>query len=125
MLTIGMLGKGFGGDAWHTHFTSDEVRTMLTLWCVFGSPLMIGSELELLNDEEIAVLTDPVLMKIRSCDFTAKEELLTDSEAVWSAENKKTGVRYLALFNISDEERTVEFEGRSVKLRAHQSIVVQ
>lgn len=124
MLTIGMLGKGFGGDAWHTHFTSDEVRTMLTLWCVFGSPLMIGSELELLNEEEISVLTDPVLMKIHSCDFTAKEERLTGDEAVWSTENKTTGEKYYALFNISEIERTVEIDAISAKLKPHGSAVI-
>ena len=85
---------------------------------------MIGSELELLNEEEISVLTDPVLMKIHSCDFTAKEERLTEDEAVWSTENKTTGEKYYALFNISEEERTVEINGTGAKLRPHESVVI-
>ena len=44
MLPIGKLGKGFGEER-DTRFTKDEQRTMMTLWCLFGSPLMIGAEL--------------------------------------------------------------------------------
>ena len=104
--------------------TEDEVRTMLTLWCIFGSPLMIGSELPLLDDTTVSILTDPVLMKIHSCDFESKEEVLSDDEAVWSTVNPKTGEKYIALFNLSDKKRTVTFEGHSAELNAHACTVV-
>lgn len=42
MLPLGYLGKGFGRER-QTSFTRQEQRTMMTLWCLFGSPLMIGS----------------------------------------------------------------------------------
>ena len=41
MLPIGKLGKGFGHER-NTNFTKDEQYTMMTLWCLFGSPLMIA-----------------------------------------------------------------------------------
>ncbi|MCR5148945.1 MAG: glycoside hydrolase family 27 protein [Eubacterium sp.] len=48
MLPLGVMGKGFGHE-WKCNLTYDEQKTMLTLWCIFGSPLMIGSELPLLD----------------------------------------------------------------------------
>ena len=41
--------KGFGQER-QTNFTRDEQKTMMTLWCMFGSPLMIGGELTKLDD---------------------------------------------------------------------------
>jgi hypothetical protein len=49
MLPLGWLGKGFGHE-WYTNFTPEEQHTMLTLWCLFGSPLMLGPARELLAD---------------------------------------------------------------------------
>lgn len=43
MLPLGKVGKGFKNERW-THFTMDEQKTMMTLWCLFKSPLMIGAE---------------------------------------------------------------------------------
>ena len=33
-----------------------------------------------------------------------------ENEAIWAAENPKTGERYLALFNLSDEQRPVTMD---------------
>ena len=37
MLPVGMVGKGFDAER-KTNFTEAEQRTMMTLWCIFGSP---------------------------------------------------------------------------------------
>ena len=61
MLPIGQLGKGFGHE-WTSNFTRDEARTMMTLWCLFGSPLMIGAELTLLDEATLSLLTNDELL---------------------------------------------------------------
>ena len=50
MLPLGKLGGGFGRGERNTNFTKEEQKTMLTLWCVFGSPLMVGAELTKLDE---------------------------------------------------------------------------
>ena len=57
MLPLGELGKGFATEH-HTYFTPDEQKTMMTLWCLFGSPLMLGAEMTLLDDDTLALLTN-------------------------------------------------------------------
>ena len=54
MLPIGKLGKGFGEER-DTRFTKDEQRTMMTLWCLFGSPLMIGAELKMCIRDRLCI----------------------------------------------------------------------
>ena len=45
MLALGRLSiRGEVGDR-SSRFTRDEQRTLLTLWCIFGSPLIFGDEL--------------------------------------------------------------------------------
>ena len=60
MLPLGRLGKGFGEER-ATRFTRDEQRTMVTLWCLFGSPLMLGAELTKLDEWTLSLLTNRAL----------------------------------------------------------------
>lgn len=101
MLPLGHLGKGFGAER-TTNFTFEEQRTMMTLWCLFGSPLMIGAELTRLDEPTLSLLTNPHILAIRSPDFVPQQIRLTDTDAVWIAKNSATGEVRLALFNLSD-----------------------
>ena len=55
MLPLGFLGKGFGEER-QTNFTKDEQVTMMTLWCIFRSPLMLGAEMTKLDDWTLSML---------------------------------------------------------------------
>src|SRR5271169_452917 len=51
MLPLGQLGPAPGwGKARETRLSHDEQRTLMTLWCIFPSPLMIGGELPSADD---------------------------------------------------------------------------
>jgi alpha-galactosidase len=104
MLPLGHIGlRAERGNPRMTAFTKDEQYTLMTLWCIFRSPLMFGGNLpdndpftlSLLNNEEvIAVLKNSANNK----------ELFRTSDAIgWIADDPKTGDKYLALFNISDK----------------------
>lgn len=60
MLPLGWLGQGFHADkhTWHTNFTKEEQRTMMTLWCIFRSPLMLGTEMTRLDEWTLSLLTN-------------------------------------------------------------------
>ena len=99
MLPLGRLGKGFGQER-STRFTPDEQRTMMTLWCIFGSPLMTGAELTKLDDETLSLLTAREVLAMLPCK--ARQVLRDEEKAVWTASGPETGTRYAALFNLSD-----------------------
>jgi alpha-galactosidase len=103
MLPLGHIGlRAERGNPRMTAFTRDEQYTLMTLWCIFRSPLMFGGDLpgndaftlSLMNNKEvIAVLKNSANNK----------ELFRRADAIgWIADDPKTGDKYVALFNISD-----------------------
>lgn len=102
MLPLGYLGKGFG-DERITNFTKDEQKTMMTLWCLFGSPLMLGCELTKLDEWTLSLLNNRNLLSMLTPDCKPKQIYLDDENAVWMASNDKLNKKYVALFNLSDD----------------------
>ncbi len=110
MLPVGKLGKGFGNE-WDTRFTKEEQITMMTLWCMFGSPLMIGTDLTLLDEWTLWLLTRKDILKLTSNDYTARQVYRDEESAVWSCLNvnkKDEKEAYVALFNFTDKAQEME-----------------
>ena len=103
MLPLGHIGHGFKDDR-ETNFTREEQRTMMTLWCLFGSPLMLGAEMTLLDDWTLSLLTNGKVLDMLTP--ACRPHLLKSEEdcVIWTAFHEKTNSRYLALFNLKDQE---------------------
>lgn len=105
MLPLGYLGKGFGCER-TTNFTLDEQKTMMTLWCLFGSPLMLGAELTKLDDWTLSLLTNEELLAMRDPAIRPRQLCRDDNKAIWLAQSdEKNSTTYVALFNLSEEEK--------------------
>ena len=105
MLPLGRIGIAFGKDR-QTRLTPDEQRTMVTLWSIFRSPLMLGGELRDTDQATLALLTNPEVIRVNQLAHSARQIRRDEREAVWMSDDPDGG-RYLALFNLSDEERVV------------------
>ena len=101
MLPLGLLGKGFGQER-PTNFTPAEQQTMLTLWCIFSSPLMLGAELTKLDTRTLTMLQNPELLRLENGRFRARQVRRDAESRVWAAVDPQTGEWYLALFNLSE-----------------------
>lgn len=106
MLPLGYLGKGFGAER-YTNFTKEEQITMMTLWCIFRSPLMLGAELTKLDDWTLSLLTNPKVLRLITKSAGAKQVMRNEKQAVWFSKDTEEDSYYLALFNLSEEEREV------------------
>mgnify|MGYP000750822878 CR=1 FL=1 len=115
MLPLGWLGKGFGHE-WYTNFTPDEQHTMLTLWCLFGSPLMLGCELTKLDDATLALLTNRDILSMLTPDCKPHQICLDDEKAIWCAHNAVTGEHFIAFFNLSDETQTIHCDIETLRV---------
>lgn len=104
MLPLGRIGREFGHER-NTNFTRDEQITMMTLWCIFRSPLMLGAELTMLDDWTLSLLTNKRVLALLEDGHTARQVMRDNAQAVWAA---GSGRVYTALFNLSDEERVCE-----------------
>ena len=105
MLPLGKLGGGFGNGERDTRFTRDEQITMMTLWSVFGSPLMAGAELTKLDEWTLWLLTRKEILKLVSNEYVGRQFEKNEEYAIWSC--RKEGERYLAFFNFMEEARQV------------------
>lgn len=106
MLPLGFVGKGFGNER-ETNFTKDEQLTMMTLWCLFRSPLMLGAELTKLDEWTLSLLTNREVLSLLS-DAWKGEQIVRDLDhAVWVSKNRETGQTYAALFNLSEEKKEI------------------
>lgn len=103
MLPLGKMGKGFGNE-WETRFTKEEQKTMMTLWCIFRSPLMIGAELTLIDDWTLSLLTNRNILDLMKDGCVGTQLLRTDKAVIWKNKDKNSGRVCVALFNISDED---------------------
>ena len=102
MLPLGMLGKGFGNER-STYFSFDEQKTMMTLWCIFRSPLMLGAELTKLDEKTMELLTKEPIYRMMKETKNAREAYRDDTFIIWKTESENH--KYTAIFNISSEKQ--------------------
>lgn len=106
MLPLGFLGKGFGEER-QTNFTKEEQVTMMTLWCIFRSPLMLGAEMTKLDDWTLSLLTNKKVLALLEEGHRGVQVERDAEHAVWAGRDEKEGTVYAALFNFREEETEV------------------
>ena len=120
MLPVGALRQCENPDE-RSRFTAAEIRTMMTLWCMLRSPLMIGSELTKLDDETLALLTNAGVLAIGKETQGGHPLTTTEEESVWLTSRADGTAKYAALFNLSDEKRTVGVDDALLQTKAEKA----
>ncbi len=110
MIPLGKIGGGFGNGERNCGLTYDEQMTMMSLWCMFRSPLMLGAELTKLDDRTRALITNRELLELLGDGRHGTQLFRDDEKAVWKNENKEAQGLHIALFNLSDSEKMIEWE---------------
>ena len=113
MLPMGRLGGGFA-DERETRFTYDEMKTMMTLWCIFRSPLMLGAKMTELDDRTLELLINEEVNGLLFHSKGAKQYERDDNHAIWVSKDTEDGSRYVALFNLMDEKQVIGFDSTMV-----------
>ncbi len=110
MLPLGKLGRGFGSE-WYTRLTPAERRTMMTLWCIFRSPLMIGTDLPQLDEETLPLLTNIEVLSLEKNSHGARQLFRDEDKCAWMSLGNGCPARgmavNLALFNFRDEDAEI------------------
>ena len=106
MLPVGALRQCDNPED-RTRFTPAEQVTMMTLWCMMRSPLMIGAEMTKNDPFTLSLLTNAEVLEILRESHCARPLFTTDAESAWIAPRKDGNGFYLALFNLGDKKRTV------------------
>jgi len=111
MLPIGYLGPAPGwGQARQTRLTHDEQRTLLTLWCMFRSPLMIGANLTAADAWTTSLLTNPEVIAVDQRSSQNRVLRATDTMVTWTAQAPSESDQYIAVFNLQDTEQKFHYK---------------
>lgn len=113
MIPFGKLGKGFGHE-WTCNLTFEEQKTLMTLWCIFRSPLMLGTELMSLDEQTLSLLTNESVLHLTGHSHGARQLRRSNEEVVWISKDNEKGISYVAMFNLSEKEREVQVEIREL-----------
>ncbi|MYW62737.1 alpha-galactosidase [Streptomyces sp. SID8379] len=108
MLPLGHIGirAERGGDRL-SRLTHAEQVSLLTLWCIARSPLMMGGDLPTTPPGTIALLTNEEALAVLWHSDDNREVLREAGLVVWTARDSDGHSRYAAVFNLADEARPV------------------
>ncbi|MCQ2582667.1 MAG: glycoside hydrolase family 27 protein [Treponema sp.] len=121
MLPMNVLGYGWAPkDAddskkgWKCNFTLEETRTMITLWSIFRSPLMIGTDLPQLDKQSLELITNDEILAMNKNPSRAyqvsnscHEDIVTWCSEIGNVD--ETQSFYECIFNLSEQEKTIKF----------------
>jgi alpha-galactosidase len=106
MIPFGKLSKrGPNGKERYTNFTRDEQYSLMTLWSIFRSPLMLGGNLPENDEFTLSLITNDEVLSVNQNSILNREFCRNDQQIVWIADLPDLQDKYVALFNISDENK--------------------
>lgn len=110
MLPLGRLSKNgicHGPQNRMTQFTKPEQVTMMSLWGIFKSPLMMGGNMPENDEWTLSLLTNGEYMKMHRESSNAHQYLRNKKsgrgEIIWTSNGKKC--KYAALFNTDNKAK--------------------
>ncbi|MFR8001761.1 MAG: glycoside hydrolase family 27 protein [Hydrogeniiclostridium sp.] len=115
MLPFGHISITTDGKGHWTYFTREEQRTVMTLWCIFRSPLMMGGEMRDNDQWTLDLLTNEEVLRVLNHTSGGEQIYRTDEKAAWKSVDEDGSV-YAALFNIGDEEAEVSVTFEELEL---------
>lgn len=119
MLPIGSLRPTPGwGEPRESRLTPNEQRSLLTLWCIFRSPLIMGGSLVALKDDPatLALLTNPEVLDVDQHSTKSRPVRSPDTIAAWTSQSTSSSAFNVAIFNLQDKPFTFQFVPQSLDL---------
>lgn len=112
MLPIGKISKlcsYHGMQNRMSNFTHNEHYTLMTLWGIFGSPLMIGGNMPENDDFTLSLLNNAEYMNmhrtVKNSRMLSRNEENGKGYIIWDGENENS--RFVALFNTDEKPITI------------------
>lgn len=112
MIPLNVLGYGWADanaehKGWKCNFTQAESRTMVSLWSIVRSPLMIGTDLPQLDDFSLSLITNDEILSMNKNPNQARLSYSDENLIEWVQECDDNSY-YAAYFNVGEEEKTVK-----------------
>ena len=116
MLVVGMNGKGNVGLGGCTY---EEYKTHFSAWALFGSPLMLGSDVRDIDEQTKSIITNREVIAINQDRLCAQPYLgyvrwLDETPCNAIVKPLENGDFAVLLINLFDHERLITFAGEQI-----------
>jgi len=119
MLPLGRLritAKEGGGSP--TKLSGDEQQTLMTLWCIFRSPLIFGGDLPSNDQATKALITNDEVLAVDQHSSGNHQSLESGNLRVWIADVPGGKDHYVAAFNLGDNTEGVDLQWNKIGINA-------
>jgi alpha-galactosidase len=125
MLPLGRIGiRAERGNDRLSRLSHDEQQTLMTLWSMLRSPLMFGGDLPSLDPFTRSLLANAGVLAVDQESSNNRVAYQQGEVGVWTASAKRAGSRYVAVFNLSDQDADVHVAWNQIGFdRAPRSLV--
>jgi hypothetical protein len=103
-------------DPGTTRFTKDEQRTLMTLWAIARSPLIMGGDLTKLDDWTLSLLTNDRVLAVNQKSTGNRQLFNKEGLIAWVADVPDSKDKYLALFNTTEKDASVSFSAADLEV---------
>jgi alpha-galactosidase len=100
MLPLGNI-RTMEANNW-TRFTTNEQRTLMTMWSIARSPLMMGGHLPKNDVFTLSLLTNREVLAVNQASLNNRQLFRQDDAIAWTADVPGTPEKYVALVNAND-----------------------
>ena len=100
MLPLGNIRAWEGKGAW-THFTKDEQYTLMTLWSIARSPLIMGGNMPNNDEFTLSLMTNDEVLAVNQASLNNRQIFNHTNQIAWVADVPNSKDKYVALFNAS------------------------
>ena len=125
MIPFGHIGIKctIAGKDRQTRFTKDEQVTLMSLWSLAPSPLMLGNNLPDTDAWTLSLLTNDEVLAVNqdALGFPARRVMQTRGTEIW-VKPLKNGGKAIGLFNRSSAAQSVELDWKSAGLSGQQAL---
>ena len=112
MLPVGPILQDYDKSN-RTKFTEDEQITMMTLWSIFRSPLIIGGDLTGFDDFTMKLLTNRDILEMHRNSrhpHPVFRKVIGENEYILWMSVSSEGGRYLAVFNTGENDGEIRID---------------
>ena len=112
MLPIGRISLGGRphGPERYSNYTLPEHLTLLSLWMISRSPMILGAYLPDMPGQVLSLITNPETIAVNQNSSGNRQAFREDGKAAWIADDPESGGKFVALFNLSDSVRMVDLD---------------
>ncbi len=121
MLEIGYIR--FGKSPHMTHLTPDEQYTHITIWCMLSAPLLLGCDLQHLDDFTLNLITNDEVLAVDQDELGQQAVRVVENGPLRVYEkNLADGSKAVGLFNLGESPASVVATWAELKLSGAQNV---